>query len=151
MQRCLAFIDQVLTLRIAMRPSPAPALSADDIRSKLLYVRQWPDFSAERDLSRIGDLARICALLSRKPTVGFLVHRALDMPSYEVEPLVLHLIDTGAVAIFQTGTEPLAATSSTPSATNDPNIAASPAPEDGQRQRAARTFLQRLWGKLLPR
>lgn len=134
-----------------MRPSPAPALSADDIRSKLLYVRQWPDFSAERDLSRIGDLARICALLSRKPTVGFLVHRALDMPSHEVEPLLLHLIDAGAVAVFQTGTEPLTATSEKPSATDGPDIAASPAPEEEQRRGAARTFLQRLWGKLLPR
>ncbi|THU03672.1 hypothetical protein E9531_05650 [Lampropedia puyangensis] len=134
-----------------------------DIRSRLLYLRQWPDFSSEYDGSRVGDLARICALLSRKPTVGFLVYRSVDLPSYEVEPMLEQLFAAQCIGLFQVGAsvspleEDLAQASGAVSEAGAVSLAQEEIPvEPESTNKAALTsgtpvqsFLKKLWGKLL--
>ncbi|WP_343292703.1 hypothetical protein AAHN93_12605 [Vandammella animalimorsus] len=137
-------------------PNPSSHETQEDIRSKLLYLKQWPDFSKEYDLVRVGDIARICALLARKPTVGFLVHRSVDMPSHKVEKVLRQLQESGCVDVFQTGRDTLKAQIQTmgeifsdagdvvPDAAAPQEEAAPPAMPT-----PAGSFLKRLWKKLL--
>lgn len=149
-QRCMASLcvlvstTRVQLLRPAFGNHFAASLTMpEDIRSKLLYVKQWPDFSLEDDVSRIGDVARICALLSRKPTVGFLIHRSVDLPSYDVEPLLKQLVEQGCVAVFQAGFEPLAVTA------GEEGEGAQTLASASAQGSPSGSFLTRLWNKLI--
>ncbi|RMX03025.1 hypothetical protein D8I35_17795 [Corticibacter populi] len=137
-----------------------PSAFDESVRARLLYIRQWPDFSLQYDISRIGDIARICALLSRKPTVGFLVHRAVDLPSYEVETMLQELFDAGCIGIFQAAPTPSAAAPdgaapALPKQPAAPSERAAPAPTvtaaDAMRPPSSPegSFLHRLWKKLV--
>lgn len=74
-----------------------------ELRSQLLYLVSWPDLSQTKDLAEIGNLAKICALLSRKPTVGFMVYRSVDISSADADRILLQLHAQGNIGVFQTG------------------------------------------------
>lgn len=137
------------------------------MRSQLLYLKRWPDFSKEFELNQIRDVARICALLSRKPTVGFLVHRAVDLPSDAVERLLDRLLLTQSIGVFQIGialslleepslVSPISFESNEQACTMPAaldNAADSAAPKarlTDSGQAAPSSLLKKVWGRLLP-
>jgi hypothetical protein len=76
----------------------------------LLRLRRWPNLTRLPADVDVGLLARICALLGRKPTVGFLVARMLDMPHLRVAPLLARLHAAGCIesvrSVAPTASEP---------------------------------------------
>lgn len=146
-----------------------PAEGVQNMRSQLLYLKRWPDFSKEFELNKIRDVARICALLSRKPTVGFLVHRAVDLPSDVVERLLDRLLLTQSIGVFQVGftlslleepslVSPTSLESSEQASTmpatldNAANTAAATAPKatPTDSRPIAPSLLKKVWGRFLP-
>lgn len=134
-----------------------PIAAHEDIRSRLLYVKQWPDLSKEPAM-RVGDIARICALLSRKPTVGFFVSREVGIPAGDAEAILNQLHETGCVGIFRTSSDALKAAHSAsvavpaPHAEADASVppASAPATSDASAMPSRESsYFKRLWKKLL--
>ena len=146
-----------------------PAEGVQNTRSQLLYLKRWPDFSKEFELSQIRDVARICALLSRKPTVGFLVHRAVDLPSVATWQMLDRLLLTQSIGVFQVGITlslmdepalaPLASFENNEQASTMPAPlphtvdgihAALPAVRLSESGQTAPSLLKKVWGRFLP-
>jgi len=91
--------------------NPAPTLEAHQACSapatrrvelldqELLRLRRWPNLTRLPPDVDVGLAARICALLGRKPTVGFLVARMLDLPHARVAPQLAKLRAMGCIDV----------------------------------------------------
>lgn len=73
------------------RPRSGSSARVEVIDQELLRLRRWPNLARLPPDVDVGLVARICALLGRKPTVGFLVARLLDVPHARVGPLLAGL------------------------------------------------------------
>lgn len=80
----------VTTAQATSRPT-ASSRRVEVIDQELLRLRGWPNLTRLPPDIDVGLAARICALLGRKPTVGFLVARMLDVPHARVGPLLARL------------------------------------------------------------
>lgn len=101
----------------------------------LLHLKSWPNLTRLPE-ELIEPVTRICALLWRKPTVGYLVARVLDLHTDEVMHVVRALQTFGHVS------RPLAVADMSQSATGAGD-AETPVPGPGTATIASR-FLQRL-------
>ncbi|WP_157991479.1 hypothetical protein [Caldimonas tepidiphila] len=115
--------------------------AAEDFRLGLVYLKSWP---AIPDLPEewAGPVTRVCALLSHKPTVGFLVSRVLELPEEESRRLLLVLHRFGHLDVLQQR-RGLAEAAAEPMPAGDPGLAMTPPPPSA--------FLGRLWKKLVSR
>lgn len=126
----------------ALLAPPAPHVAADRPRrielldQELLRLRRWPSLTRLPPDVDVGLVARVCALLARKPTVGFLVARMLDVPHLRVGPLLARLHGAGCIEIVRAGT---------PAANDAPATSAPPAARLPDRR-----FIALLW-RLLAR
>lgn len=71
-------------------------LPSDAITRELIQLVSWPNLSRLPE-ELVVPVTRICALLWRKPTVGFLVPRVLDAPAHQTCALLEVLQDFGHV------------------------------------------------------
>jgi hypothetical protein len=85
-----------LRWRAAIDAASAETGEGEGAGPELLLLDSWPDLTGVPDVM-LGSVARICALLWRKPTVGFLVARTLQMPAREVAVLLRVLRSLGHV------------------------------------------------------
>lgn len=101
------------------------------LRPQLLYLVQWPT----QEQLPVGlpwpELVRVCALLSRRPSVGFRLPQLLGMDSTSCQQAVLALYRLGCLQV----TAPAAAHGN-----DEDTLATAPA--------ATGTFMQRLWRRL---
>jgi len=107
----------------------------DSLERDLLQLRAWPPLTRMGTSNDIECMARVCALLSRKPTVGFLIHRVLELPHRRVHDALQILHASGCVGPArkaQVGVE----------VTEEPvaETAAASVPQE--------SFLSRLWRRL---
>lgn len=97
----------------------------------LLHLEHWPNLTQLPE-ELIEPVTRICALLWRKPTVGYLVARVLDMPADRASH-VLHVLQ-----VFGHVNRPASAAQA-----STPDTAGEPAPIAATASTASR-FLKRL-------
>jgi len=71
-------------------------MPSDAITRELIQLVSWPNLSRLPD-ELVVPVTRICALLWRKPTVGFLVPRVLEAPVHQTCALLEVLQDFGHV------------------------------------------------------
>ena len=72
------------------------AKSQDEICNKVLHLTSWPPL--EQFLQETAQpIARICALLARRPSVGMFIPVILDMPSEIIYPLLQMLYEKGHI------------------------------------------------------
>lgn len=101
---------------LVARPTQAPATRRIEVVDQsLLRLRRWPSLARLPAGIDVGLAARICALLGRKPTVGFLVARLLDVPHSHAGPVLAKLYADGYIEVTRavtaaTGDAPAAAT-----------------------------------------
>lgn len=57
---------------------------------KLIHLVKWPQMTLLPQ-NYLVICARVCALLARKPSVPFLIHRRLNLPAQKVETVLLQL------------------------------------------------------------
>lgn len=79
------------------RPRPGSPARVEVVDQELLRLRRWPNLTRLPPDVDVGLAARICGLLGRKPTVGFLVARLLDVPHARVGPLLAGLHAAGYI------------------------------------------------------
>lgn len=141
---------------------PAPAdgwLTLDDLTARLsdrstgwsramldqqlLALVSWPDLTRWPHLE-VQSLARICALLSRKPTVGFLVPRVLALPAPQTQTQLLLLYANGCLRVVR---------SDVPLAEPDPTTpeVVEPVRHVGATPVMNTSFLGKLWLRLTSR
>lgn len=120
----------------------APA-EPEDIRLGLVYLTSWPDLTSVPE-NIAPSVARVCALLSHKPTVGFLVPKVLDLAEDETRRILQMLQHLGHVRVLQRKT---AAESPIEMAAAAEGAAL--AAETGRGQQ--HLFLGKLWKRLLSR
>lgn len=94
--------------------TPAPTLEArsgpvgpaprrvEVLDQELLRLRRWPNLTRMPADVDVSLAARVCALLARKATVGFLVARMLDLPHARVAPLLARLRAAGCIEVVRT-------------------------------------------------
>src|SRR5574341_165217 len=58
------------------------------LERELLQLEAWPPLTRLDPHDDVEGMARVCALLSRKPTVGFLVARTLGLPQERVRAVL---------------------------------------------------------------
>lgn len=107
-----------------------------------VYLRAWPDLISE-PADQLPAMARICALLNRKPTVASLIPLILDVPKTEVFGALERLRDLSC--IHMPAYEAMAAdrfTSPRDEPVDEPRVA----PED--MPLVAPRFITRLWARL---
>lgn len=78
------------------------AMSAEDVKRSLIRLGSWPDLSFVSETSQVR-VARICGLLSRKPTVGHLIPRVLGESDEVVLTEVLRLVRIGHLHVVGAG------------------------------------------------
>lgn len=78
----------------------AETAQAEDLRLGLVYLHSWPDLTGVPE-ELAPAVARVCALLSHKPTVGFLVAKVLDRPEAETRHILQRLQSLGHLRILQ--------------------------------------------------
>lgn len=131
----------------ARLPSPSGAGDqAGDADSSVLLDRAlltlvaWPNL-ARMPRQDVPELSRICALLSWKPTVGFLVPRTLGLPQQRVQQLLGQLHAAGFLGAGASASAGLPGL--------EPETAQLPVPDPGEA--TARAFIGRLWQRLTSR
>lgn len=72
----------------------AAGMTADELKRSLIRLESWPDLSFVSEASQVR-VARICGLLSRKPTVGHLIPKVLGESDAVVLAEVLRLTQMG--------------------------------------------------------
>ena len=75
----------------------------------LIQLLAWPNLSRLPG-EFVVPVTRICALLWRKPTVGFLVARVLEVPQHETAALLEVMQEFGHVALLRQNIQPVEAT-----------------------------------------
>jgi hypothetical protein len=86
-----------LRWRAAFCAAEAGLAGSPGASHELLHLRSWPDLPRLPD-ELLAPLTRICALLWRKPTVGYLVARIVDLPARDTAVLLRVLQAFGHVA-----------------------------------------------------
>ena len=124
-----------------------PAEGVQNTRSQLLYLKRWPDFSKEFELSQIRDVARICALLSRKLSAARMIPLVLSAPESDVFKALSMLIRHGHVSI--SGGD-LASTDATRAVAASAETTTTEAAQAEGRSNlfARRSLVGKLWAKL---
>jgi hypothetical protein len=85
------------TFLIRMEKSDKAAYPELNIQfSQVLHLASWPSLS-ELSLDTAPHITRICALLARRPSVGMVIPRMLDMPSGMTYSLLKNLYANGHV------------------------------------------------------
>lgn len=114
----------------------------EEFRLGLVYLKSWP---AIPDLPQemAAPVARVCALLAHKPTVGFLVGRVLELPDEEARRILQVLHRFGHLEVLQRRGVPGAEGAVEPPPAGEAAIAVAPP--------APSAFLGRLWNKLVSR
>lgn len=87
--------------RAAYRHVSDQLVSSESVTRELVQLVSWPNLSRLPE-ELVVPVTRICALLWRKPTVGFLVPRVLDAPGLETAVLLEVLQGFGHVASVRT-------------------------------------------------
>jgi hypothetical protein len=64
---------------------------------KLIHLVRWPQMSLLPP-NYLAICARVCALLARKPSASFLIHRRLNLPAQKVGTVLLQLHAYGYIA-----------------------------------------------------
>ena len=107
------------------------------LNTQVLYLVSWPSLQ-----HRLGNsapqIARICALLARRPTVGMLIPVILNLPPHIAHPLLETLYADGCIR--------MAGTTAAPSASAPPPKAESVPSEAPV---SDLSFLTRLWQHLI--
>ena len=93
---------------------------------KVLHLTSWPSMR-ELPPDRLMAFARVCALLSLSPSVGFLVHRRLGLPREAVLPVLHALHADGHLRLAGTEGQAAEATDTSPAeldreSTRRPNV-----------------------------
>jgi len=93
---------------------------------KVLYLTSWPSMR-ELPPDRLMACARVCALLSLGPSVGFLVHRRLGLPRAAVLPVLEALHADGHLRLAGAEGQQTEATDTSPTefdreSTRRPNV-----------------------------
>jgi len=104
----------------------------------LLQLLHWPNLS-RLPIELVAPVARICALLWRKPTVCFLVPRVLKTSVHETCALLCVLQEFGHVTSPRLGSSVAAVTVEEPQAPASPESIA----------RANNSLFRKLWARLL--
>lgn len=107
------------------------------LNTQVLYLVSWPSLQHLLG-SGAPQIARICALLARRPTVGMLIPVILNLPHHIAHPLLETLYADGYIR--------LAGAAAVPSAPA-PAPKAEPAPS--QEPAADFSFLAKLWQHLI--
>ena len=107
------------------------------LSTQVLYLVSWPSLQHLLG-SAAPQIARICALLARRPTVGMLIPVILNLPPHIAHPLLETLYADGCIRLAGPCAGP-----STP--------APAPGTEPEPSQESARdfSFLTRLWQHLV--
>lgn len=72
------------------------AKSQDELCNKVLHLTSWPPLE-QLLLETAQPMARICALLARRPSVGMFIPVILDMPPEIIYPLLQTLYEKGHI------------------------------------------------------
>lgn len=75
---------------------------AEFVSSKLFTLVNWPEMRLV-PADQLGALARICALLARAPSAGFLVHSRLGLEREEAISLLFSMYTKGHLRVFDSG------------------------------------------------
>lgn len=124
----------------ALAEAGAARQEPEDFRLGLVYLKSWPDIPGlPEDIA--ASVTRVCALLSHKPTVGFLVGRVLDLTDDESRRILQVLHRFGHIEVLQR------------KAGAEGGVEMPPAGESGNAvpPPAQNAFLGRLWKKLTSR
>lgn len=89
------------TLEARSGPVDAADRCVELLDKELLRLRRWPNLTRMPADVDVGLAARVCALLGRKATVGFLVARMLDLPHARVAPLLATLRAAGCIEVVR--------------------------------------------------
>lgn len=124
----------------------AAVLVDSGLEVNLLYLVHWPEFD-RIDTSSMSLVARICALLSRKPTVGFLIAPILGVAPAQVTPILEQFQAQGLLAAYAPQAEPIENTKEVREESRpapvEKNSTATPSSEEKES-----TFIARLWRRL---
>jgi hypothetical protein len=116
-------------------------LAPDDLKLVLVRLQSWPDLSGVPEHKQVH-VARICALLSRKPTAGHLIPRVLGQGEGEVMDAVLDLLRAGHVSVASAATGVGQAPDAHPAH-------AAPQGEPPPFQPPRRSLIGKLWARLV--
>ena len=105
------------------------------LRPQLLYLIRWPDPAGVPETLGWGNTARVCALLSRRQSAGFLVGQLLGMEPALCQQILLLLWRQGCLQAIAPGGLGEAA-------------AVAPAASDPTPTTPAGSFIVRLWRRL---
>lgn len=83
---------------ISRLPSVPGTETEEFDEQKMLHLTSWPELRVVPQDCLIA-CARICALLSQSPSVGFLVHRRLALPRDQILPVLRALHARGHLRI----------------------------------------------------
>lgn len=104
------------------------------LRPQLLYLIRWPDPLAVPPIPGWGDVVRVCALLSRRQSAGFLIAQLLGMEQARCQQVLLLLWRQGCLQSTAPGVLPAASLAGS---------LADPVPST-----PAGSFVVRLWRRL---
>lgn len=65
---------------------------------RVIHLVKWPQMTLLPH-NYLATTARVCALLARKPSASFLIHRRLNLPAHVVETVLLQLENYGYISI----------------------------------------------------
>ena len=115
----------------------------DALQYGVLKLVAWPDLAVVPD-ERQAIVARICALLSRKPSAGKLIPLVLSTPENEVFENIAPLLRMGCVTVATSFLSEPASTEQADSET-DAAVVAQSAPVA---QQGRRSLVAKLWARL---
>ena len=118
----------------------------DDLRLVLVRLQSWPDLGGVPEYKQ-AHVARVCALLSRKPTAGHLIPRVLGQDEGEVMDVVLELLRAGHVSVASAAVSGLAPDG--PPSSPAPLAIQTDAPAPSPFQPPRRSLIAKLWSKLV--
>ena len=126
-------------------PTAEPDVSIEDVRFSLVRLLSWPDLSQLPESKQVL-VARICSLLSRKPTAGHLIPRVFGEPEQSVFMAVRDLARGAHVGVISAAL----ANSDLPVATaSAPLTQPIPLTPEWQPELPRRSLVGKLWSKLI--
>ena len=115
-----------------------------EFRYRRVHLHAWPDLVGI-PVEQVPVVARICALVNRKPTVASLIPLILDIPAAEVFAALEQLTARACIRMPSYDAEP---TSAAATGTTAPPPSHQPVPETEDLPLAAPRFITRLWSRL---